>query len=92
MEPHIKISHSQEVRKFETTLENIRVGVVRSMAKKLSSKELELIESVTMEVMSRMARVPTSQIKTVDEIKRADHLSAGLNELFNPVYRKHVKP
>ena len=87
---YIELDQNNRVKKFKSTLEQIRVVEVQYAAKKISNEELELVELVTGRVVEKMIMLPVAQIKNETKSNRANQLSVVLNELFN--LKNNVKP
>jgi len=83
---------SDSVRKFKTTLEELRLQTMASMLKKMDDDQKELAEEITKRMLQKIVDLPVLSLKTACmRNQEPSALSDTLNELFNISYKNQVK-
>ncbi|WP_109831018.1 glutamyl-tRNA reductase [Reichenbachiella versicolor] len=83
---------SDSVKRFKTTLEELRTQTMASMLKKMNEEEKGLVEEVTKRMLQKIVDLPVMSMKTAClRDQEPSELSETLNELFNIEYKKQVK-
>ncbi len=87
-----ELGFTDQVKKFKTTLEEIRKQTLKASLKNATKQEHELVEQVTRQMIQKVIKLPVLQLKTACRRGESDVLSEALNELFNLEQKTYVKP
>lgn len=71
------------IKTFKNSLENIRKECIKANLKRMSSKELQMVELVTSQFINKIVQKPIIKLKQECKRNNADQLSEVLIELFD---------
>ena len=83
---------SDNVQKFKSTLEELRLQTMASMLKKMDEDQIQLAEEITQKMVQKIVSLPVMSMKTACmRDQEPAELGSSLNELFNLEYKSQVK-
>lgn len=79
------------IHKMKESLETIRLAEINRYTKQLSENELQLVNTITKNMMQKLMKLPVVQLKAACKRGDADNLVEILNNLFDLEKQKELK-